>query len=82
LSEQRRAIAAEQREHDIQAKHRLINQLAHELNNPLAAVTFTLHLLKTYSDLPVDARRLIDESAEMIDRISDSIQALLAAGRR
>jgi len=31
----------------VEARYVLINHLAHELNNPLAAMTFTLHLLTT-----------------------------------
>jgi PAS domain S-box-containing protein len=81
LREQRRVLAAESRATELQSKYALINQLAHEINNPLAALTFSLHLLKTYPGLPEDVGRFIQEASEMVDRISGSVQAVLAAAR-
>lgn len=81
LREQRRVLDAERRTRELQSKYALINQLAHEINNPLAALTFTLHLLKTYRGLPDDVCRFTEEASEMVDRISGSVQAVLAAAR-
>jgi len=35
---------------------------AHELNNPLAAMTFTLHILRTQKDMSEDTVKLLDDS--------------------
>jgi PAS domain S-box-containing protein len=77
LSEQRRLRAAEQELHDWESKHRIINRLAHEINNPLAALTFTTHLLQTHSELSSDARELVRNSSEMLERISASVKQVM-----
>jgi len=61
LTEQKRVVAAEQKAKDLEAKYQLVNRLTHEINNPLAAMTFTLHLLNTSPDLPKSAQKLLAE---------------------
>ncbi len=77
LTEQRRVVAAEQKAKALEAKYLLVNRLAHELNNPLAAMTFTLHLLNTFSDLPKAAQDLLENTTHMLGRISTSVSRIL-----
>jgi DNA-binding response OmpR family regulator/PAS domain-containing protein len=78
LSEQRRLRDAEIKLHDWESKHVIINRLAHEINNPLAALMFTLHLLETHSDLSHDARELVRSASEMLDRVTAVVKKVLA----
>ncbi|HYG99385.1 MAG TPA: histidine kinase dimerization/phospho-acceptor domain-containing protein [Terriglobales bacterium] len=80
LSEHKRAAQVEQRSRALRAKYDLINQLAHELNNPLAALTFQLHLLESHPGVVGDARKLVAEANEQLARISAIVQVVLAAG--
>jgi PAS domain S-box-containing protein len=81
LTEQRKAQAAEQKLREWESRHLLINNLAHEINNPLAALTFTIHLLSTHSDLSDNARKLLSESEEMLNRITESVRRVLIESR-
>jgi PAS domain S-box-containing protein len=81
LTRQRKLQAAEQRVREWEDRRRLINILAHEINNPLAALTFTVHLLKTNSVLSDDARQLLSDSSEMLDRIAASVKRVLIESR-
>lgn len=81
LTEQRRAIAAEQKAQALEAKYELINRLAHELNNPLAAMTFALHLLHTDADLSNSAQGLVRDATEMLGRMSASVSQMLLENR-
>ncbi len=38
--------------------------------DPLAAMTFALHLLHTHADLPKSAQGLVQDTTEMLGRIS------------
>lgn len=80
LSEHRRLSEVERVASELRAKSALVNQLAHEINNPLAAMTFTLHLIKTHPDLSKEMKKLLDESSEMLDRIAVSVRAVLTMG--
>ena len=55
----------------------LINHLAHELNNPLAAMTFTLHLLATHPDLSDDTLKLVNDASGMLDRVTSTVRRVL-----
>ena len=81
LTEQRKVQAAEHKVREWESRHVLINQLAHEINNPLAALIFTLHLLATHADLSNDARGLLRDSSEMLDRIAESVRRVLIESR-
>ena len=81
LTEQRRLQAAERKVREWESRYALINQLAHDINNPLAALTFTLHLLGTHPDLTPDARDLVGNAAEMLGRVSDAVKKVLVESR-
>jgi ActR/RegA family two-component response regulator/signal transduction histidine kinase len=77
LSEQRRLQAVEEKVRAWEARHLLINHLAHELNNPLAAMTFTLHLLRTHPYLSDNTQKLVDDASQMLDRITATVKKVL-----
>ncbi len=77
LTEQRKVLAADQKLKAWETRYKLINLLAHELNNPLAAMTFTLHLLRTREDLSDDTLALIKDAAVMLDRVSATVSRVL-----
>lgn len=77
LTEQRRLHAVEQKLRDSEAKSLLINRLAHEVNNPLAALFFSVHLLSTHPDLSRDMSTLVQDATEMLDRVSTVVQRVL-----
>ncbi len=81
LTKQRRLQAAEQQVRDSESRHILINRLAHEINNPLAALMFTIHLLGTHADLSNDAHELARNASEMLDRIAASVKMVLLESR-
>jgi ActR/RegA family two-component response regulator/PAS domain-containing protein len=81
LTEQRRLQAAERKVREWESRYAIINQLAHDINNPLAALTFTFHLLRTYPDFPPDARDLVSNADEMLDRVSDAVKKVLVESR-
>ena len=78
MSEQRKLQAAEEKVRAWEARYVLINHLAHELNNPLAAMTFTLHLLNTHPDLSDDTRHLVKDANEMLERVATTVRRVLA----
>jgi signal transduction histidine kinase len=78
LTEQRELHETDQKLKAWETRYKLINELAHELNNPLAAMTFTLHLLRTYPDLSEDTHHLLDDAVGMLDRIATTVRRVLA----
>lgn len=77
LTEQRKLHDADQKLKSWETRYKLINLLAHELNNPLAAMTFTLHLLRTHRDLSEDSRNLLNDAVDMLERISTTVRRVL-----
>ena len=77
ISEQRKLQAAEEKVRAWEARYVLINHLAHELNNPLAAMTFTLHLLTTHPHLTDDTLKLVYDASGMLDRIAATVRRVL-----
>lgn len=77
MTEQRKLQTAEEKVRAWESRYLLINQLAHELNNPLAAMTFTLHLLRTHPYLPDDSRKLVEDASRMLDRIAATVKRVL-----
>jgi PAS domain S-box-containing protein len=77
MTEQRRVQAAEEKVRAWEARYVLINHLAHELNNPLAAMTFTLHLLSTHPGLTNDTRKLVNDANGMLDRVATTVRRVL-----
>jgi ActR/RegA family two-component response regulator len=78
LTEQRNLHLADQKLKAWETRYKLINELAHELNNPLAAMTFTLHLLRTHPGLSDDTQSFLDDAATMLDRIATTVRRVLA----
>ncbi|ABF39716.1 signal transduction histidine kinase, nitrogen specific, NtrB [Candidatus Koribacter versatilis Ellin345] len=80
LRENRRIASVEQSARDLKAKTRLINHLAHELNNPLAGLTFVIHLLGTRQDVATDdTKKLLGTASQLVERISATVQHVLVA---
>jgi PAS domain S-box-containing protein len=82
LREQRKLHAAEQKVRAWETRYALINELAHELNNPLAALTFSLHLLATRPDLSEDTLKLVKDAKNMVDRIATTVRRVLVEVRQ
>jgi PAS domain S-box-containing protein len=79
LRENRRVAAMEQDARELKTKAKLANQLAHELNNPLAGLTFIVHLLKTRTELDSpEMNTLLASASQLVERISTSVQSVLA----
>lgn len=81
LTEQRKLQHAERKVKEWESRSVLINRLAHEVNNPLAALVFTTHLLATHPDLSDDMRKLVDNSVEMLRRIEATVRKVLEESR-
>jgi PAS domain S-box-containing protein len=81
LTEQRKLQAAERKVREWESRSAVINRLAHEVNNPLAALVFTTHLLATHPEISDDMRKLVDSSAKMLDRIGATVREVLAESR-
>jgi PAS domain S-box-containing protein len=60
------------------AAGQLAASLAHEINNPLSAVTNVLYLLTTGSNLDERARRLADTGANELERVARIVRQSLA----
>jgi PAS domain S-box-containing protein len=78
MTEQRKIQAAEEKVRAWEDRYVLINHLAHELNNPLAAMTFTLHLLSTHPGLSDDSLKLVNDASGMLDRVASTVRRVLA----
>jgi DNA-binding response OmpR family regulator len=78
MTEHRKLQAAEEKVRAWEARYVLINHLAHELNNPLAAMTFTLHLLSTHPGLSDDSLKLVRDAGGMLDRVATTVRRVLA----
>lgn len=81
LTKQRKLLAAEAQVREWQARSAIINQLAHEINNPLAALMFTIHLLGTHSGLSRSARELIENADGMLQRTAAVVKSVLEQSR-
>jgi two-component system, NtrC family, sensor kinase len=56
--------------------------IAHELGTPLHSIAGYIHLLLTDSRLPDDARRRLKVIESQLDRISDTLRAMLASTKQ
>jgi PAS domain S-box-containing protein len=81
LTDRKRAERAENESRQLQAKQSVINQIAHELNNPLAALVFLVESLrmKVGTDDP-EIHEMFAQSSEMLSRMAVLTRAVLAAG--
>jgi PAS domain S-box-containing protein len=77
LTDQRKLQASEQRVRESESRRLLIDRLAHEINNPLAALMFTFYLLTTHSGMSADARELVRTAGEMLGRVNESVKKVL-----
>lgn len=60
------------------AAGQLAASLAHEINNPLAAVTNALYILQNISELPADIAELVDTAASELARVSRIVKQSLS----
>jgi PAS domain S-box-containing protein len=70
ISERKKAESALIRSEKLASVGRMAASIAHEINNPLAAVMNTLFLARMDAGLPVSARQYLDVADEELKRIS------------
>jgi PAS domain S-box-containing protein len=70
VSDRKRAEEALLRSEKLASVGRMATTIAHEINNPLAAVTNTLYLLRGIADLPEAACEYLDIAEEELRRVS------------
>jgi CheY-like chemotaxis protein len=68
--------------HRMEAIGRLVGGIAHELNNPLAAITGFSQLLRSDPRLPADLQAMAESLAEQTDRTRRLVMDLLEFARR
>jgi PAS domain S-box-containing protein len=66
------------RNEKLAAVGRLAGALAHEVNNPLAAVTNLIYLLQQHASLDSSAREYVDLAAGELSRVSHIVRATLS----
>jgi len=64
------------------AAGRMANTLAHEINNPLEALTNIFYLLETHKDLPPQSRELVEVAAREIERVGHITRSTLSFYRK
>jgi PAS domain S-box-containing protein len=70
ISAQIRAEQALLESEKLAAMGRVAGIIAHEINNPLAAITNLFYLLRTYPSLDGDARQIADMAEQQLERVS------------
>jgi DNA-binding response OmpR family regulator len=78
LTEQRKLRESEQKVREWESRYAIINRLAHEINNPLAALMFLTHLIETHGDMSADLREMAASAEEMLKRIAAVVAQVLA----
>lgn len=82
LKENERTIRLQQerlrRVEKLAAAGQLAASLAHEINNPLAAVTNTLFILQNYSGLPAETTAFVETAASELARVSRIVKQSLS----
>lgn len=81
LTEQRKLHEAERKVREWGSRYEIINRLAHEINNPLAALTFVTHLIRTHRDVSPDLQELALSADEMLKRIAAVVAQVLEESR-
>jgi PAS domain S-box-containing protein len=76
-SERKRSEEALRRSEKLAVTGRLAASIAHEINNPLEAVTNLLFLLRNYSDLPEAAQNYAAMAEDEVRRIAEITQQTL-----
>jgi len=64
------------------AAGRMANTLAHEINNPLEALTNIFYLLQTHENLPEQSRELMEVAAREIERVGHITRSTLSFYRK
>jgi signal transduction histidine kinase len=64
------------------AAGRMANTLAHEINNPLEALTNIFYILQTHEDLSPQSQELIDFAARELDRVGHITRSTLSFYRK
>jgi len=77
VTDQLRAEEALRKTEKLAAAGRLAASIAHEINNPLEAVTNLLYLLRTHDDLDETATRLVATAEAELARVSEITQQTL-----
>ena len=76
-SDRKRSEEALRRSEKLAVTGRLAASIAHEINNPLEAITNLLFLLRSFSDLPDAARQYVTMADSEVRRISEITQQTL-----
>jgi PAS domain S-box-containing protein len=82
LTNQRRLDEIEQRNRELQARTRLVNNIAHEINNPLMILSSTLYLLQRRHQDDDETLNLLCQAADAFARITESLKAILATAEK
>jgi PAS domain S-box-containing protein len=82
LSDRKRAEEAERHLRQLESRRDVVNQLAHELNNPLEALILVVYALQARDELRHDATLMgmLHDAEGMLARLSALTRAVLAAG--
>ena len=64
------------------AAGRMANTLAHEINNPLEALTNIFYLLETHEGLPSESRELVEVASREIERVGHITRSTLSFYRK
>jgi PAS domain S-box-containing protein len=70
MTHQRKAEEVLRRSEKLAAAGRLAATIAHEINNPLEAVTNLIYLARSEDGLPEETRHLLDEAENQLGRVS------------
>src|SRR3984957_1787273 len=76
-SERKRSEEALRRSEKLAVTGRLAASIAHEINNPLEAITNLLFLLRSYNDLPDSAKQYVTMAEYEVHRIAEITQQTL-----
>ena len=81
-SDRKRSEEALRRSEKLAATGRLAASIAHEINNPLEAITNLLYLVSNYTELDTSARKYIEMTEHEVRRISEITQQTLGFYRQ
>ena len=84
LTDRKRMEEAERTARGLEARSSVVNQIAHELNNPLEAVALLLHAMTGRPEVKnsPELQQMLAEADLMFNRICALTRAVLAAGGR
>lgn len=77
ISEQKNAEAMIRDVERNAAKNELAAMLAHEINNPLSAAVYSVHLLQNNQSLNAEGREMVQVAAENLERVTEISKRLL-----